>query len=121
MAGLFERGEAVQRPLLVGWVAFDGVDDDHGVQVVRHSCPPRRAPATRGVQLAVSLGVLGQARVLFDEQVCRRAPGESAAALIGGDPPDHVGQAALLWSNRRGDSDGHLHGAGRQSRPVRQS
>jgi hypothetical protein len=39
MAGLFERGEVVQRPLLVGRAAFDCVDDDHGVQVVQHSHP----------------------------------------------------------------------------------
>jgi hypothetical protein len=34
MAGPLERSQVVERPLLVGGVALDGVDDDHGVQEV---------------------------------------------------------------------------------------
>jgi hypothetical protein len=113
MAGLFQRGKVVKRPLLVGWDAFDGVDHDHRVEVVQHSRPPRHRTAARGVQFPVSLGILGQARLVFGEQVCRRPPGEAAGALIGRDLPDHVGQAALLRSNGRGGTDRHSHGTGR--------
>jgi len=69
MAGLFEHGQVIQRTLLVGGVALDRVDNDHGVQVVQHSRLPRRALAARGVQFPIPLGVLGQARVVFGAHV----------------------------------------------------
>ncbi len=34
MAGLLKRGQVVERSLLVGGIALDGIDDDHGVQEV---------------------------------------------------------------------------------------
>ena len=73
----------VKRPLLVGRVAFNGVDDDHGVQVAKHSRFPHRGPAASGVQLPVALGILGLARGVFSEDVGRRPAGEAARALIG--------------------------------------
>ena len=65
MAGLFERVQVVFRPLFVGGVTLNGVDDDHGVQVVQHSRSPRRHPAASGVLFAVPLVVLGLARLFF--------------------------------------------------------
>lgn len=70
MASLLERGQVIYRPLLIGGIAFDGVDDDHGVQVVKHSRPPRRGRATRSVQFPVPLRILIQARILFGAQFC---------------------------------------------------
>jgi hypothetical protein len=113
MAGLFERGQVMERPLLVGGVALDGADDDYGVQVVQHSRPPRRGCAARGPQFLVPLGVLVQARVVFGAQVRRRPAGEAAGALLGCDLSDHVCQAAPRHLGR--GTDRHPHGAGRQS------
>ncbi len=65
MAGPFERGEAIQRTLLVGGVALDRVDNDDRVQVVEHSRPPRGGSAARGVQFLISLAVVALLRVVF--------------------------------------------------------
>jgi hypothetical protein len=40
MASQFQSGQVIQRPLLVGEVALDSVDNDHGVQVINHSLFP---------------------------------------------------------------------------------
>jgi hypothetical protein len=65
MASLFECVQVVFRPLLVGGVALNGVDDDHGVQVVQQSWPPRRGAMASGFLFAVPLVVLGLARLFF--------------------------------------------------------
>ena len=65
MASLFECVQVVFRPFLIGGVALNGVDDDHGVQVVQHSRPPRRGHVTSGVLFTVPLVVLGLARLFF--------------------------------------------------------
>jgi hypothetical protein len=116
VAGLLQRGEVMERPLLVGGAAFHGVDNDHGVQVVQHSRPPRRGRAARGVQFPVPVGIFVQARGVFSEQVCGRPPGEAAGALLRRDLSDHVHQAAPCRG--RGRTDCHAHGAGRQLWPV---
>jgi hypothetical protein len=78
MAGLLQRGQVIQRTLLVGRVSLDRVDDDHGVQVVQHSRSPRRGPAAGGFQFHIPLGVLGQAGLFFGAQVFGRPAGEAA-------------------------------------------
>ncbi|OWK42298.1 hypothetical protein FRUB_04376 [Fimbriiglobus ruber] len=110
----------IHGPLLVGESALNRVDDNHGVQIVQHSRSPRRSPAARSIQFPVSLGIIGQARVIFGSQFRRRPPGVAAGALLRCDFPDHVRQAAL-WPTRSRDTDRHSHGAGRQSRLVCQS
>ena len=65
MAGLFERGQVIQRSLLIGDVALDGVDDDDSVQIVQHSGAPRRGPEACTVQFTVSLDILGQTGFVF--------------------------------------------------------
>src|SRR5947209_20233858 len=44
MASLFECVQMVFRPFLIGGVALNGLDDDHGVQIVQHSWPPPAGP-----------------------------------------------------------------------------
>jgi hypothetical protein len=61
MASLFECVQVDFGPLLVRGVAFNGVDDDHCVQVVQHSRPSQGGPVATGVLFAVPLVVLGLA------------------------------------------------------------
>jgi hypothetical protein len=74
----------------------------------------------RSVQFPVSLGILGQARVVFGAQLCRRPAREAACALLCCDLPDHVRQSALRPTSYR-DTDRHSHGARWQSRLMYQS
>lgn len=103
----------IKRTPLVGRVAFHGVDDDHGVQVIEHSRFPHRGSAASGVQLSVALGILVLARGVFSEDIGRRPAGEAARALIGGEFSDHIGQTAPPRWNGYGGTDRNAHGPGR--------
>src|SRR5690242_18247157 len=81
------------RPLLVGGGALNVVDDDHGVQVGKHSRPPRRGCVARGLQFPVSFCILRLTRIVFGLQVSGRPPREAAGALVGGNFPNYVCQS----------------------------
>ena len=69
MAALFKRGQVIERTLLVGRIALNCVNDDHGVQIIQHSGAPRRGLTASDLQFRVSLGVVGLDRVVFGAQV----------------------------------------------------
>jgi hypothetical protein len=113
----FKLRQVIERPLLFGGVALDGINDDLGVHGGQHSWPLHRGRTTRNVQFSISLGVFVQALIVFGAQVCCRPPRGAAGTLFGCYLPDHVCQSALRPGG--GDcTDRHPHGAGRLSRLV---
>jgi len=94
VASLFERCHVLERSVLIGGVAFAGLNDDDGIQVVKHLRPPRRRRTAGRCQLAVAFGVLIEGCVVCSLQVGCRSPREAACPLLAGDLSEHVRQAA---------------------------
>ena len=98
VAGLFQRGQVIQRTLLVGRIALDRVDDDHSVQVVQRTRgPPDERPATGGVEFPNrSTSSSGRAS---SPSSSLPATGQAAGSLLGAiariRPPN------ALWPNCR--------------------
>ena len=117
MARLFECRQMVQRSLLIRRGALDGVDHDHGVEVIQHSTIPLRCFLPGTLQFLVSRRILflpsGLLRLDFLGGSTRKAPGP----LTGGNLADHVGETTPCGRDAAG-TDRHLHRARRQVRGM---
>ncbi|MEX0727456.1 MAG: hypothetical protein WD065_14365 [Planctomycetaceae bacterium] len=115
MTGLFQRCEMIQRPLLIGGIAFNGVNNDHSVQVAQHSRSPWRSP--RCIQFLVARRLLRQRGIVFGRNFRRGPAGKTTRSLLGCDPPHHIRQSSLR-TDRRNGTNRHVHGTRRHLRTV---
>jgi hypothetical protein len=76
--------------LLVRGIALHGVDNNDGVQVVKHSRNSRRSLAACGLQLRVSFSIFCQSFILCGKDLGSRLARETASTLLGGNFANHV-------------------------------
>gem|GEM_PF-5349872 len=95
MADLFQRSQVTQRSLLIQAVAFDGINDDHGIQIIKHLRSPWCGRTPCVAQFLVAFGIFSQVRLVFSSHIRPRPAQEPACGLIRLYFSDYVCQTPL--------------------------